>query len=771
MKRLLVLFLLFFLFTSAYSQKVTLRGVIREQTGGNPMADVSVFLLNRDSLLVTQTLSDRKGMFSLNGISHGDYTLLVSNPGYVSSKIILSDLNRSVDLGEILMDSLAIELSEVQMIGSLIFQKIDRQIILPSQYQIKTSGNGLELLNNMMLPRIDVNLLSRSISLSGGGNVQIRINGVRAQTYEISSLRPKDILRVEYHSQPGQRFGGENPDAVINFILKRREEGGVLFLDLANAPFTRYGDNMITTRYNFSKSEVGLTYMFHYRDYRRRRHEVSESFLFPDHVLQRTVSGQESPFKNRNQNLTLFYNHQEQGKHVFNVLFRGTYDNSPLDNWFGSMTASNQNTSDLRQQTKSRSGQFAPTVDLYYQKLFSNSRILTVNVVGTYINSSYRRDYTLLDRSDTVVNILSDVAGEKYSIIAEGIYEKEIGKIKLNTGAKMFASFTENNYGGTTSAFSDMNSSDVHAFAEIQGFLHKKTGYSAGLGFSRSWFREAGRGYNFLTFRPTLHLSHAFGPKIYLLYSFSSSPVLPTLASLNDVSLKEDLYRTKMGNPDLTPYRSYGNKLNLNYVNGIVRSNVYLEFTYCDKPIMEQVYRVDDSFIFTQINQKRFTQSTGEMECAVGPFLKKVLTVQLRGGINYFNSKGQNYTHRYVNPYCQLRLIGQYKQWSVMAQLRSHQNRMWGETITYGENMQLVAAKYARGRMTIEAGMYFPFEDVFKTGSERKTEIAPQQSWIYTKESARLLILKLTCNVDYGRNYRAMRKKLNNSDSDSGIMK
>jgi hypothetical protein len=186
---------------------------------------------------------------------------------------------------------------------------------------------------------------------------------------------------------------------------------------------------------------------------------------------------------------------------------------------------------------------------------------------------------------------------------------------------------------------------------------------------------------------------------------------------------------------------------------------------------MEQIYLLDNQFIFTQQNQDRFARSTGEIECAVGPFLKKILTVQLRGGINHFDSRGQDYSHQYTNPYYQIRLMAQYKQWGLMFQLRNRQTQMWGETITYGENIQLLAFKFSQKQYSIEAGIYYPFSSTYKIGSERINSLASSESWLYTKENTKLLLLRFTYNLDYGRKYKAAKKKLNNSDSDDGIVK
>ena len=64
---------------------------------------------------------------------------------------------------------------------------------------MKASGNGMDLLQQMMLPRVQVDLLNNEIKATGNGVVQVRINGVKVEQDEIKALNPSDIIRIEYH--------------------------------------------------------------------------------------------------------------------------------------------------------------------------------------------------------------------------------------------------------------------------------------------------------------------------------------------------------------------------------------------------------------------------------------------------------------------------------------------------------------------------------------------------------------------------------------------
>ena len=65
-----------------------------------------------------------------------------------------------------------------------------------------------------------------------------------------------------------------------------------------------------------------------------------------------------------------------------------------------------------------------PWFDIYFQKELKKKQFLALNVVGTYIGSHNRQNYQEILDNEFVADYFSGVQGDKYSIIAEGIYEK-----------------------------------------------------------------------------------------------------------------------------------------------------------------------------------------------------------------------------------------------------------------------------------------------------------------------------------------------------------
>ena len=234
MKTKLFLLLLALSVLSTQAQSLSIKGRVTDASQEAVIA-ANVSLWTIDSTLVTGVTSDAQGKFALPKIMAGDYRLSISFIGLQSENILLK-LNKSLDLGDVQLQEDAVSLGEVTVSASNVLQRVDRQIILPSESQLKRSFGAYDLLNNLGIARLQVDNLSNSMSVSGGGAVQTRINGIKVTDKEIAAVRAKDVLRVEFIEDPGKQYGDDELGAVVNIILRRRETGGVVNFQLSDSP-------------------------------------------------------------------------------------------------------------------------------------------------------------------------------------------------------------------------------------------------------------------------------------------------------------------------------------------------------------------------------------------------------------------------------------------------------------------------------------------------------------------------------------------------------
>ena len=165
----------------------------------------NVVLQQMDSTFVKGETSDEKGSFRMTKVSAGDYRLVISSIGYETLYIDLQGFNRSTDLGTLTLKEDTKQLGEVTVTASNVTATADKKLVFPNEQQVKASANGVDLLRNLLIPRLSVSPIDNSVSTTDGGTVQLAINGRKATKEEVTALQPSEIIRVEMLEDPGLR--------------------------------------------------------------------------------------------------------------------------------------------------------------------------------------------------------------------------------------------------------------------------------------------------------------------------------------------------------------------------------------------------------------------------------------------------------------------------------------------------------------------------------------------------------------------------------------
>lgn len=734
----------------------------------NPIEYANVRLLNQDSVFIKGTISDQNGKIKLQAKSSQNYWLVISNTGYATSILYLKDIRSNITLGDIIMKESSTLLDSVTVTANKTIYKIDRQITFPDILQQNSSNNALDLLYKMALPRVVVNTTNKTISLIGNDKILVRINGVSASVNEIASIPAKDIIRIEYYENPGIRF---QENSMIDFIVRRKKSGGYISANLINSPHIGFGDDMLIAKFNHKNSEWSALYSLSYRDYKERETESTTIFRFPDENIVRQATGIPSPFNYQTHDLNLTYNYTLAGRRVFNVtIMNSFYNNNGHDkslNYYSEKPGMEYpSITDSKSQSKN------PNIDLYYKETLSKKQTLLFNLVGGYINSNYTRNY---QEQDLVNNYFpeyySDVTGNKYSIIGEGVHRVKWEKVHLYSGVKYKSGYTENKYKGTIVESTSLTNGDLYIYSQLQGKM-KKLFYGLGIGASYSYFSDKNKSFEFWTFRPFISLGYPLGKQLHLQYTFNINPSVPSLSSLSDVSQIIDQYQVSKGNPDLKPYRVYTNQLRVNYQKNLFQFNLGVSHQYYKDAIMQDIYfdAAISRFIFSSINQKFYQNSAidGGINYQI---IKEMLSINLNGQISWMESKGYNYSHKFTSYYYGGQLNFNLKQWTVNLGANSRFDNLWGETIHYGEWWSTAEVSYRYKGLNIGLISNNFLTDRWSAGNKNLSALVPNTSWTYIYDSAPIFCIHLSWNFSWGKQSKAGQKTMENKDSDSGILK
>lgn len=748
------------------AQNLQLRG--RIMSGKEPAEFVNVILQTTDSAFVSGGVTDQRGRFRMNNLPKGNYRLQISGIGYQSRQIGLEDFRETLDMGTIYLDSTAVALEEVTVTASSVINQHDRKIILPTAHQLKAATDGVSLLQHLQLNRIYVNPVQQTISSTGKGDVQLRINGAKVEMQEVLSIRPEDVIRIEYHDEPGLRYG-DNTAAVIDYIVRRHQTGGYVGLNNNTSPHIIFGNNSATAKINHKRSEWGVNYSGGYRSFNNYWRENSETFNYSDKPsFTRVEDGIPDNIKIRWNFVTLNYSYQEAEKWFINVALRGSFRYNKQNTQSTLYPVNNRDNSvDMKDCTESDSK--SPSVDIYLQRNLKNNQSLILNTVGTYIDTYDDRFYQEKKHSSILTDIFSATRGKKYSFIGEGIYEKNFTDSKISTGIRHQQSLTENRYAGTSSAETQMQEAYSSAFIEFSSKV-KSLKYSVGVQGSRSWFNQEGEGYQKYSILPRLRLTYHLSDNAFISYQGQISRSTPALSDMNNVEQLIDSLQMRRGNPNLKMSTVYNNTLNVDYHKGLFSGSLYVLYQYQQKPNMEETLREGKLFVRTFANQQSWQKLNPELTIKVGP-IKDILSLSLTTGINYFDSQGNNYHHTYTNWYYRASAMASYRNWSAYFEIQNHRNDFYGETLNYGENYNMVNVTYRLKQLNIGVMCFNPFSNNYKVGSENFSSLAPSRNWVYMKESSRMFALTLSWNFSFGRKYESAERRLHNEDSNAGTLK
>ena len=220
MKQIIMTALFMLLPVSILGQQThQIKGIVKSGDENLPLEFANIVLrTSADSTFITGTNSDEKGRFKLDQVKQGDYQVAISSLGYETAVISVQGLSQNIDLGTIALQSSSYAINEVTVKASAVRSYSDRRIAFPTEQQKLSSTNGINLLGSMMLPRLQVNPITNEVK-ADEGNIQFCINGIKVEAIDVQALSPKDIIRVEYHDNPGVRYG--NVAAVLDYIDKR----------------------------------------------------------------------------------------------------------------------------------------------------------------------------------------------------------------------------------------------------------------------------------------------------------------------------------------------------------------------------------------------------------------------------------------------------------------------------------------------------------------------------------------------------------------------
>ena len=735
-----------------------------------------------------QLLNPKDSSFLCGGVSNanGDFVIpcqqkqALMKVSFVGYKTICK-LVSIARIGNVRMQANSYLLKGVTVEAARVVEKVDRQIIFPTKEQVKTASNGYDLLDNLSLPTIIVNRAERKVLSLKGGDVQIRINDVKASMQDVLALQPDEVTKVEFINVPGLKYGDSNLDAVINYQVRRRYAGYVGGVSTMQGTKAGFNNSDGYFKYNVKKSEFSINYSFSYRSVEERSYESLGTYHLPTgETLHRNYLGYDSPFLYTTNNVQLGYNLSEPDKYTLNVRLNFYNHNSPvrgMNQLYQESGKANQYLQNNRKMLEQ-----IPSLDIYYSLNMPHDQNLALNLVGTYIGTDYQyrmREYTFNKSPEESVknapltDYSYDATGRKRSLIGEGTYSKNWKQMALSVGGQYNISHTDNIYVGSSNADTELKYSNLYLFTQLQG-QQKWFSYQVGVGATRSSIHQGENGYSKWLFRPQVTLQAKASDRLSFKWSSKITSDIPSLSDLSELRQYSNSFEARDGNSGLKPFTGYNNTLSASW--NIPLMSVYLEgnWTYYDKPIATSILpekREDGSYLF--VSKPKNQKSHNYKHLLLTPevhLIKDHLDLNLMCEYQNVKTKGLDYSHEfnYFSYGAEIRYMT--GNWNIGYGAYKVEKSFWGEKTNGGEPTSNLAVTYSYKNWQfgiLGLFVFYPHGCVYK--DELFNKYVQQKNKVRLADQGNMLVFAASFNFSHGRRYHTGSRKLNNSDRDNGI--
>lgn len=285
-------------------------------------------------------------------------------------------------------------IQEVVVTGKEITVTADKMIIRVNENVKKYSHDGYSALQLLSIPGLDVDPIDEYVR-SHGIETLLCINGREASKDEIKTLNPKDIKRIEYYEQ----FNPEYPLAeggVIDFIVKIRDNGGMVFAQ-ANENLNHIkGNDLFDWRFYNKHSELGIQINGNYTHYTPSRgKDALTQMEFTDGDVEKSVVTNPSPIHSNGIKGQVSYIYRlKRGTLKFAGSLRNGHRaiKKNMSQKFSGITSDEVNATDF-----THSDNLSPAFLIRYDQKFKNKASLKIGLTGDYTSTKNKREYHSLE--------------------------------------------------------------------------------------------------------------------------------------------------------------------------------------------------------------------------------------------------------------------------------------------------------------------------------------------------------------------------------------
>ncbi len=234
-----------------------LSGTLVDKTTGEGIEFASVALYRqRDSSLVTGSITREQGQFELTELPMGVYFMEIRFVGYRNlrmTRIGLMPGNKVVELRVLKLERSVTQINEVEVVGEKKYMEyqIDRKVINVSSDITAAGGTVVDVLENVPSIQTDID---GNVTLRGSSNFSVLIDG-KPSVFEgseaLQTISASTVEKIEIITNPSAKYDPDGTAGIINVIMKKEKRRGMNgILNTSAGSFGQYsGDGLFNFRF------------------------------------------------------------------------------------------------------------------------------------------------------------------------------------------------------------------------------------------------------------------------------------------------------------------------------------------------------------------------------------------------------------------------------------------------------------------------------------------------------------------------------------------
>ncbi len=739
----------------------TIQGEVRADNDSTLISGASCRLLGGSQFINGVTTNDN-GKFEISTNIKSSLTLEISMTGFNTTEIVIES-SGNVNVGTVYLSE-GITLNEVQVSGNSMIDIHGRTIIFPSSSDVRASGTAISLFQKLPLAGLEVNPINRTVTVNGGTPV-ILINGVPSTIEDFNTLQPKDISKIEFSRVTPARYADSGNSGFLNITLKKRADGGQVYIWARSAVTTAFLDGNVRTSYHQGPSQFTLTYNPSWRNYQDVYDNKTESYIGDDFRVN-LEEHDRNPFNYHYHNVGLKYNYSPD----INTLFSATFRINPSFNKGRSITdITDSYLGHYYNYGFSSNKNITPSLDLFFKRNFNDKNTLEIQMVGTLSSVDYRWNemYEYSDAEES--NYVMDVDSRRRSLISEISYSHQFSdRTSISAGYQNTVSHSKNTY-LTTDYEPLLTENNNYVYARL-GQQVGKVYISASTGAKLYWIKNDLNKRHFIRNLSTAQFSWRISRKWSLAGSFQYTPSIPSLSSLTDYPQQESPYLISNGNPKLKVSQNFTYELMPSFQYRKFNTSLLLTYRQVGDFVMNDLWYLGDKMFLSQsVNAKKAWNSSANLNLRLNDIHGFGINVNI--GVAHYETMGENWSHHLTSFKANFSLWWNKGPYTISYWRKIPGKFMNGHYVGKEENGDALRFEYQPNKhWTLGASWMYMFD---RKGTRypgwNYSNVNPYYRERYIKHNGNMVVLSASYSADFGSIFRSARRSLNNSDYGSSL--